>query len=67
MTFKEFEEGLKSQNPLVKTISFTTIDNAKIPFNEILAERLSIPFLMKINNDHLYSLNLNKNFSIIED
>ena len=32
-----------------------------------MGERVSMPFLLKINNEHLYSINLNTSYSIVED
>lgn len=35
--------------------------------SEIMRERVSIPFIMEVNEKLIYSINLNTNFSIVHD
>ena len=50
MTLADIVTQLKESNMNIKDIKFRTIDSAIIPETEILGERVSNPFLMKINN-----------------
>lgn len=63
---------MKVENDNIGSIHFYTLDGAIIPESEILAHRNNIPFVMNIKHkdgidQYTYALNLNENFSIVND
>lgn len=63
---KDLADRVKESSDHVKSVQYYTLDGAVIPDCEVLEHRNNLPFIMNLNSQYSYSINLNPNFSIIE-